>query len=674
VIVCAYDDNDNLTSKDITLGTGVEGATALDFTYDGLDRVSTADLAEGGSFSSQVERDYNMLGKLEAEKQVIDGYASGAGRTIGYAYDIEGDRSGLTYPVSGDVVGYTRDALDRVDVVSRGGTQVVDYAFNGQRVIHKAYPGSEALYTYDLSGRLTDVHHKDTSSGNTLGHFVYAYDKSHQVTSLDKFFYDDVENTRLMDDTSDLGDQYGYDGAKRLVTVLRGVPTAEIGETIATNISNTDYDDFVEYHYDKTGNRLTREIDGSNDVVSAFNVVNEMTTEGGATLTYHDNGTYKDSSASSKLWSYDHADHLVRYDNAASLTYTWHYDAFGRRIARTRDGTGLDDVRWYYDGEHDVEVVTWDGETETLVRKHVYGETIDELLESVDVTPNPDDTYYAHGDRLGSVMLLADETGAIAESYRYREFGETDVVDGSFAKTSSVASGAGNLKMYTARDVQEEVATFGDPWYHYRARAYRADAGRFVQRDPGHYADGSSLYAYVGNSPALATDPTGRIATIGGHSGQTQPVPGVLSNPLPGLITPTPISPTPTGSITYNPIQGSCPPAAFSFTVNTMCQSVACGCNFVGGTQPVSSYPALWSCSIVQLENPAPFSYPGSSCPTYDCSCRRLWIRCTGLGNCFGKQTPLVLFIVSACATNPTTYLWNASLPTFQDWADGYCQ
>jgi RHS repeat-associated protein len=342
-----------------------------------------------------------------------------------------------------------------------------------------------------------------------LGNVVYAYDKSHQVTSQDKLYYDDVENTRILDDTADLGDQYGYDGAKRLVTVLRGVPTAEIGETLATNIGNGDYDDFVEYHYDKTGNRLTREIDGSNDVEYACNVVNEMTTEGGATLTYHDNGTYQESSASSKLWSYDHADHLARYDNAASLTYVWHYDALGRRIARTHDGTGLDDVRWYYDGEYDVEEVTWDGETETQTKKHVYGETIDELLEYVDVSANPDDTYYAHGDKLGSVLLLADETGAIVESYRYKEFGETDVVDGSFAKTSSVTSGVGNLKMYTARDEQEEIATFADPWYRYRARAYRADAGRFVQRDPDHYADSSSLFTYVADSPTNGVGPFG---------------------------------------------------------------------------------------------------------------------------------------------------------------------
>jgi hypothetical protein len=53
---------------------------------------------------------------------------------------------------------------------------------------------------------------------------VYAYDKSHRVTSEDKYFYDDVQNTRITTDTVDKGDQHDYDGAKRLVTVLRAVP------------------------------------------------------------------------------------------------------------------------------------------------------------------------------------------------------------------------------------------------------------------------------------------------------------------------------------------------------------------------------------------------------------------------------------------------------------------
>lgn len=53
------------------------------------------------------------------------------------------------------------------------------------------------------------------------------------------------------------------------------------------------------------------------------------------------------------------------------------------------------------------------------------------------------------------------------------------------------------------------MASVADPWYHYRARALRADAGRFVQRDPVQYRDGSNMYSYVSHAPQNRVDPLG---------------------------------------------------------------------------------------------------------------------------------------------------------------------
>ena len=508
VTVSAYDGANRLTSQAMTLATGVIGATSRSYAYDGMDRRTQADTSEGGGYTTSIVWTYNSLSKPQTEKQVIDGYNSGNGRTITWDWNVDGQKTGVTYPVSTSVVTYDRDALDRADKITRDGTQVVDYTFNGRRVIRKGLPGSEALYTYDGYGRLTQIHHKDTGSGNTLAKFVYGYDKSHNVTSQDKLFYDDVQNTRITADTVDKGDQYEYDGAKRLVTTLRGVPTAYIDDSLASNISLTRYDDLVEYILDQTGNRLTRQIDGSVSRRYTHGATNAIATEDGASQTFKANGTY--SGPGSTIYKYDIDDHFAYYD-AGARQFTWHYDALGRQVARTKAGSGgASDVHIYYDGLNDVEVCTWISSSEALDRRMVYGDRINELLEHTDVSPNPDVAYYAHADKLDSVMLLVLVDGSIQESYRYTDYGEPKVLDSSFTKQGGLNSNISNWKRYTGQEhaLQSSV---GDSWYHYRARAYRADAGRFVQRDRPSFAAGSNPYVYVMNRPLYATDPSGLL-------------------------------------------------------------------------------------------------------------------------------------------------------------------
>jgi RHS repeat-associated protein len=102
---------------------------------------------------------------------------------------------------------------------------------------------------------------------------------------------------------------------------------------------------------------------------------------------------------------------------------------------------------------------------------------------------------YYHANRLGSVIALSNQqSGVLTDQYVYTPYG-----------VEALLATSGNPFRYTGRRFDAESGL-----YYYRARYYWPQIGRFLETDPIGYADQLNLYAYVGNSPLMATDPTGK--------------------------------------------------------------------------------------------------------------------------------------------------------------------
>ncbi|OUC11880.1 MAG: hypothetical protein B0A82_25575 [Alkalinema sp. CACIAM 70d] len=108
-----------------------------------------------------------------------------------------------------------------------------------------------------------------------------------------------------------------------------------------------------------------------------------------------------------------------------------------------------------------------------------------------------DRTDWFLADHLGSTRALINDSGVIQRSFTYDAFGKLVGESGN--------AGVDTRYRFTGREWDGESQQ-----YYYRARYYDANTGRFIGQDPLGFAAGdSNLYRYVGNSPAMATDPSG---------------------------------------------------------------------------------------------------------------------------------------------------------------------
>ncbi|MGI0493175.1 RHS repeat domain-containing protein [Alkalinema pantanalense CENA528] len=134
--------------------------------------------------------------------------------------------------------------------------------------------------------------------------------------------------------------------------------------------------------------------------------------------------------------------------------------------------------------------------TGNRVTRYLYGPGVDQVLAQ----QVGDRTDWFLADHLGSTRALIDNSGVIQKSFTYDAFGKVVGESGN--------AGVDTRYRFTGREWDGESQQ-----YYYRARYYDANTGRFIGQDPLGFAAGdSNLYRYVGNSPVMATDPSGMVS------------------------------------------------------------------------------------------------------------------------------------------------------------------
>jgi RHS repeat-associated protein len=469
--------------------------------------------------STMIYDGFGRMIRLEYPSAILGSGVSDPGDYIGYGYDPNGNV--VTYRTrNNQTFTTTYDALNRVTAVAQtGGTNInvgaqaftYDLFDRPLSASIAAVPASTTPYTpyapaalttmtWDALGRqMTEVNTRDAASLGTMAmsydpagrrtsltwpdgfSVAYGYDLTSAMRSIQgggvtfaAYGYDNLGRRSSVSRSNGVATAYGYDPASRLTGLSHAFPSSSdnltltmaynpAGQIVSRSMSNASYDF------------------GSPSAGTTTYAVNGLNQTGvGYVFTHDAKGNLLGDGT--RVWTYDQANRLRSSATDRTVNATLSYDALGR----LGELTGTQGARYLYDGNEIAGIVA-NGST-GLTNRIVRGPWPDEAVAAVPPSGSP---TWLMADERGSTVALAVDTGAVAGTLAYDEYGIP-------------RSGNAGRFQYTGQLWLPDAQV-----YHYKARAYHPGFGRFLQTDPIGYGAGMNLYAYVGGDPVNWTDPLG---------------------------------------------------------------------------------------------------------------------------------------------------------------------
>jgi len=510
---------------------------AINYTYDGFDRLATATYADGTSETNAYDpnsaitiwtnranlsqiRCYDALGRKIAEKSITGATnapptSQGVCPTGGtenqatnwydfydrsFSYDLAGRM--LTASTTGGG-GWTRtltyDAASRPWTLTDGfGTFTYGYDA-ADNLASIQYPTGHVVgYQYDDLDRMTCAS-LDGNCTNLTGNVV-------------QLSWDTLSRRKstVYGDTSSA--TYVYDGADRLQTLSHAFPN-EVGANVTFGFTYGDHVRLTSRTTSNTGFNYTVPV--SPQTYVAANALNQYPTVNSVSRTYWPTGALGNDGVLTRWYDQAGALAYAASDSTTEWTYT-RTDALGRPYVRSHNNPNpptapVNNDFYYSYGPLRPEVVldrtyTYppSGSPYTYVGDRIYvlGPSPDERLAFEDIDGK---VYYPHADRQGSTISLA-RNGFNVQPFAYDAYGLPQSAGGY------TEIGPGPLAypyLYTGQRFDPFLQA-----YDYKARIYSALDGRFWQPDGIGPKDDINLYSYTYNSPLDGADPSGNCASI----------------------------------------------------------------------------------------------------------------------------------------------------------------